>query len=133
MNRRTGIPSTGCPFVHMGGKMTRIDPRPVCLALAVLLMGACATPRYATDNAPSGDRVVRVEVTNHNWMDMAVYAVSGGQRIRLGTVTTGLNQTFRLPKTLNVYSGQLFLEAQPVGSREVFRSDAIMVNPGGQI
>jgi hypothetical protein len=103
------------------------------LALAATIaMAACAhQTRYATEDFAGRD--IAVEVTNHNWADVVVYAVSYGNRVRLGSVTTGLDQRFRLPKTVNVASGGFHLEAHPVGSHEIYRSEPIMVSPGGRI
>jgi hypothetical protein len=114
--------------------MKTTSPRIAFVALAATIaLSACAsTPRYATEDF-AGSRGVAVEVSNNNWMDIVIYAMSGGNRVRLGIVTTGLDQRFTLPKSMNVQTGNLFLEAHPVGSNEVFRSDPIMVNPGSRI
>jgi hypothetical protein len=114
--------------------MKTTSSRIAFVALAAMMtLSACASgARYATEDFAS-DRGVGVEVSNHNWMDIVIYAVSGGNRVRLGTVTTGLDGRFSLPKSMNVQTGNLFLEAHPIGSGEVFRSDPIMVNPGSRI
>ncbi|MCI0634330.1 MAG: hypothetical protein L0206_10510, partial [Actinobacteria bacterium] len=53
--------------------------------LALLLAVACASAeeRRAARTGP-----ISVEVTNHNVLDVNVYAVAGSQTIRMGTVTT---------------------------------------------
>ena len=109
-------------------------PRLAGLALAATLaLAACAhQPSYATEeSAPNAP--VAVVVTNNNWMDVVVYAVSYGNKTRLGSVTTGMEQRFRLPASMLVQSGSFYLEAHPVGSNEVYRSDPIMVNPGNRV
>jgi hypothetical protein len=114
--------------------MKTTSPRIACLALAATLaLSACAhQARYATeDGAPTS--AVAVEVANHNWLDVVVYAISGGNRVRLGSVTTGLEGRFRLPRSMVVQSGNLFLEAHLVGSNQMYRSDPIMVNPGSRV
>lgn len=107
-------------------------PRMAGIALAaVLALAACAhRAPYATEDF-ARDAGVRVEVANHNWMDLTIYAVSSGNRMRLGTVTTGSVQRYAVPRSLNIRSGDFRLEAHPVGSSEVHRSDPILVNPGG--
>ena len=72
-------------------------------------------------------------MSNHNWMDVVVYAVNYGNRVRLGDVTTGLDRRFQLPSSMIGQAGSFHLEAHPVGSNEVYRSDAIMVAPGNRI
>ena len=113
--------------------MKTMRPRPACLALAAMtLLAACAqAPRYATGEAKPAQ--VAVEVTNNNWMDVVIYAVSGGNRVRLGSVTTGMQQRFRIPMSLGATSGDFRLEAHPMGSAEVFASDRIVVQPGTRI
>ena len=39
----------------------------------------------------------------------------------------------RLPASMLVQSGSFYLEAHPVGSNEVYRSDPILVNPGNRV
>jgi hypothetical protein len=114
--------------------MRKRTARTALLALtAALGMSACAShPQYASEDS-AAERAIGVEVTNHNWMDVVVYAVNSGSRVRLGSVTTGLTQRFRLPKSINVAAGQFYLEAHMVGSNEMFKSDPIVVNPGGRV
>jgi len=107
--------------------------RPALLALAAMMvMAGCAqNPRYATSEFKTTQ--VSVQVSNHNWMDVVVYAVSSGSRSRLGTVTTGMDQRFRIPTSITPLSGAFHLEADPVGSNEVFSSGQIMLQPGSRI
>jgi hypothetical protein len=104
----------------------------LALTATLALAGCASNPRYAT--AEFGEeRGIGIEVMNHNWMDVVIYAVSSGTKIRLGSVTTGLIQRFRLPRSMNAQSGDFHLEAHMVGSNEVLRSDPILVNPGGRV
>lgn len=108
--------------------------RPAVAALAAsTLLTACSSARYASPSHSAYDDTVQVEVTNHNWMDMNVYALRGGTRIRLGTVTTGTTQRFKLPSVLNVHVGDLRLMADPIGSGQQFHSDPILVEPGTRL
>src|SRR4051812_21546531 len=73
----------------------------VTAVAASLTLGACAAGGTATGAArlPDGpspgraaaapaDEPATVKVSNYNWMDVVVYAVQGGTRVRLGQVTT---------------------------------------------
>ena len=106
--------------------------RRVALALAASLgLAACASqPRYGREDRRS---VVAVEVTNRNWTDIVVWAVTPTQLVRLGGVTTGAHERFELPRSLNTAGGDLFLEARPVGSRNVIRSQPIQAVPGARV
>ena len=108
--------------------------RPAALALfaTMTLVGCASQARYSTDDY-AGDRPVAIEVSNNNWMDVVIYAVSAGNRVRLGGVTTGFAKRFSVPRSVNVQSGDFHLQAHPVGSDEVFSSDYILVSPGQRI
>jgi hypothetical protein len=103
------------------------------VALASVIAGACVS-----GTGGAGDREVRreagiiVEVTNQNWQDITVYAVSSGTRRRLGTVVSTSTETFALPRTM-VTGGTIQLVAAPVRSGRNYRTGIIMVNAGDRI
>ena len=66
-------------------------------------------------------------------LDLAEAGRRPGLGLRAHLVLCGLRQRFRLPASLLVQSGSFYLEAHPVGSNEVYRSDPILVNPGNRI
>jgi hypothetical protein len=74
-----------------------------------------------------------VKVANYNWMDVNVYAVQGGTRLRLGTVTTMGSSTFQLPARFLSQSNSVRLMVDPIGSTEGYMTDGILVHGGQQI
>ncbi|MGH7557517.1 MAG: hypothetical protein ACREMD_07020 [Gemmatimonadota bacterium] len=94
--------------------------------LALLLAAGCvsAEERQAATTGP-----ISVQVTNHNFLDMNVYAVAGSQTIRLGTVRTNAEQMFEVPPGLPVTGGLRFL-VDPIGSSDAYLSDDVLVSPG---
>lgn len=74
-----------------------------------------------------------VEVSNHNWLDVTIYAVERGTRTRLGTVTSMTTRTFELPAGLQRRATELRLVAAPIGSTETHRTDSILIDPGDRI
>jgi|GEM_PF-761449 len=74
-----------------------------------------------------------VKVANYNWMDVNVYAVQGGTRVRLGTVTTMGSSTFQLPARFLTQSNSVRLMVDPIGSTEGYMTDGILVHGGQQI
>jgi hypothetical protein len=104
------------------------------LVLAVSVgAAACASqPRYATGDVEAWPAVA-VDVANHNWMDIVVYAVTSSQLVRLGSVTTGEQVRFELPRSVNTVGGDFYLEARAVGSRQIFRSQPIVAGPGARV
>jgi hypothetical protein len=71
-----------------------------------------------------------VEVVNDNFLDMGIYVMEGSTNWRLGDVTGLTTGTFTVDLDQINPSGGLRLLADPVGSREAYLSDAVMVNPG---
>ena len=112
---------------------------------ASLTLGACAsggTAAHLPDGpapGPAGPAASAVQpamlkVSNYNWMDVVVYAVQGGTRVRLGQVTTMSSATFRIPARMtsnNVQTVRLMVD--PVGSTEGWQSEGISVRAGQQV
>jgi hypothetical protein len=104
------------------------------VALAGLLAGACAsgTGGAVETNGAGGDGTV-VEVSNHNWSDVTVYAVQLGTRTRLGTVVSMTTRRFTLPAQTRLADGGLRLMASPIGSNRSHLTDLILVDHGDRI
>lgn len=100
--------------------------------LLLLALAAC------TGNAkrPAGPEEARttVRVQNRNWLDMNIYVLrSGGQRIRLGTVTGSSTRTFTIPRSLIFGATSLRFLADPIGSSLTPISQEITVYPGDEV
>src|SRR5688500_15818689 len=86
------------------------------VAATTLLTTACSTATYPTrESAARQHAQTKVQVTNHNWMDMTVYALRDGSRVRIGSVTSGTTERFSLPRGFDLRTGALRLEADPIG------------------
>ncbi len=96
------------------------------------VLAACAGK--SGDDGDSEPRVadVVVVVENRNWQDVTVYALRGGARVRLGTVTTYHTETFVM-KSEMTRSVEFRLLADPIGSLETYQSDPVRIEPGDQI
>jgi hypothetical protein len=104
------------------------------VALVGVLAGACASGSGgALDTNGVGSEALVVEVTNHNWADMNVYAVHLGTRTRLGTVVSMTTETFTLPDRARMADGALRLMASPIGSNRTHLTDLILVDEGDRI
>jgi hypothetical protein len=111
---------------------------------ASLTLGACAAAgpaggAHLPDGPAPGPAVaatspVMLRVSNYNWMDVVVYAVQGGTRVRLGQVTSMSNASFRLPARMvdNGVQG-VRLMVDPIGSTEGWQTEGISVHPGQQV
>jgi hypothetical protein len=106
----------------------------VVSALACATM-ACApksikNPFDIERSAPAEAGVL--QVVNNNWSTVIVYGLTDSQAFRLGTVETGMTDTFRLP-AVAVASGDLRLRVYALASRDVYESGPITFAPGETI
>jgi len=81
----------------------------------------------------SARAAVRVQVDNHNFLDMRIYAESNGRRWRLGTVTAFTSETFELPRFVTLPNDEVVLVASPIGSRGVYVAQPVLVEPGDTV
>lgn len=102
-------------------------------AAAVMLAG-CATGGVAVeDDTLETDDRVRVQVENHDWATVHVYALAGGQSVSLGQLSTSETSTFELPETMTTTAGEVRLVADPVGSADAHVTRRIQFEPGDTI
>lgn len=71
-----------------------------------------------------------VQVENQGFADMVIYAVSGGQRIRLGLATGNSTRTFTIPRYLVGGATPVQFLADPVGGNQTPVSETMAVQPG---
>jgi len=99
-----------------------------------LLVGGCASVMEERADRPGADgAAATVEVTNHNWQDVVVYAIHPSQRVRLGLVVSMATVQLRIPATALGGDGMLRLVADPIGSNRPFTTERILVDPGARI
>ena len=106
--------------------------RPLSPSLVLVALATAACHRGAV--APINPQAeVAVTVDNQNFLDMNVFLVRGGQRIRLGTVP-GLTQRILMVRPeLIGYGTELRFELHPIGGRSNPVSETISVRPGDVI
>jgi len=104
--------------------------RGALLALAVL---SAACGHAARSGAPEPQPKTTVKVQNQNFLDMDVFVLQGGQRIRLGMVGGLSTQVLTLPDYIVRSSPQLRFEVHPIGGRDNPRTETISVQPGDQV
>lgn len=99
---------------------------------AALCLSACAFG--SKRGAPAGlqAKSVLLTVTNQNWLDVDVFVIRADTRYRLGAVTGNNSATLSIPASL-VAHGEVRLMADPIGSDDVYVSEAIAVTPDQQL
>jgi len=103
-------------------------------AFALLTVGAagCASSKGSASGAYAGGQSVQVKVRNDYWLDVVIYMVNGGARVRLGSVGGVSGQTLRVPPgALSASSIRLLID--PIGSSRGYTTEAITLAPGQQI
>ena len=98
--------------------------------LVILLVTGVACAGRAAEGAPDPSEPAMVRVQNQGFSDMVVYAVSGGQRIRLGLATGNSTKEFPVPQHLVRAGGTIRFLADPVGSSRTPVSEEMAVQPG---
>jgi hypothetical protein len=96
--------------------------------LALVVLAACGGRSAETSASPDGQATLQVE--NQGFTDMVIYAVSGGQRIRLGMATGNSTKSFALPRYLVGTGGPLRFLADPIGGSRTPLSEEMTVQPG---
>ena len=100
------------------------------LVVALVLSG-CLKHKSDPDNPPIGP--ITLNVDNHNWSDIVVYALVEGTRHRLGSVTATQKAKLRVPETLMPVPGSVELVLDPLGSRGTFRTGIIQIGNGQEL
>lgn len=105
------------------------------LAGLLLLLGSAACGSAAGHDPADAPRraATTVEVQNNNWLDMVVYVVRSGARVRLGMVTSMSKESFRVPDSAMAPASSLHLEAHPIGSNQSFVAPPVQARPGQRI
>lgn len=93
---------------------------PTCrttLLTVLLLFCIAACPRQRVPEV-TPDAATTVRVQNDRFLNFAVYALRGGERLRLGTVGGNQTKVFVIPRTLLLPgSTPLRFEARQIGGR----------------
>jgi hypothetical protein len=76
---------------------------------------------------------IRLEIDNHHYLDVTIYAVHDGQLTRLGVAGGSAHTEMMLPARLLGAGRELRLYGDPVGSSDRAVSEVIVVQPGQYI
>ncbi len=94
--------------------------------LAILTAGA----GRSQDTGPEPASSAMVQVENQGFTDMVIYAISGGQRVRLGLATGNSTKIFTVPRYLTAGAGPIRFLADPIGGNRTPVSEEMSVRPG---
>ena len=103
--------------------------RALLTALALIVLG-CHRGNVEPIN-PQAETALNVD--NQNFLDMNVYLVRSGQRIRLGTVPGLSSRVIMLRPEYVGYGADLQFEVHPIGGQGNPITESISVHPGDVI
>ena len=115
--------------------MFRLNGRfALAIVTAAMAQGCASAPMAGPvfEGVSADSESIQLTVDNRVFWDVVIYSEIPGSRVRLGTVTGGMNQQFRIPKHHQL-SSNLRLVADPVGSPHAWTSDPIAAHPGTEI
>src|SRR5260221_10180473 len=110
----------------VGCTLTLMRPLSSTWVLVALAAAACHRGAVAPIN-PQAE--VAVTVDNQNFLDMNVFIIRGGQRIRLGTVPGLTSRILMVRPELIGYGTDLQFELHPIGGRSDPVTRTISVHP----
>ena len=102
----------------------------VASAVAAGCASVPAGPKW--EGTPTAGEDVLLTVENRVFLDVVIYTETMGSRVRLGSVTSGRQLTFKIPQHQRL-SSSLRIVADPVGSPRPYVSQAIAAHPGTEI
>ncbi len=110
------------------------------LVTAVLTFGVvgmitgCVThrsaPRTAATSASAADDSPVLEIENHNWSDIVVFALHDGRSARLAQVTAGRSLSVPLLPQHVSAMGTLRLAVHPIGGSSDYTSETLSLRTG---
>ena len=102
------------------------------LVAATLLLAACSSARPSRP-APGTEEVTTLRVDNQSFVDMTVYVINGGQRVRLGLAVGKTMSAFTIPARIVGSGRDLSFLADPIGSDRTGTSNQLYVRAGQRV
>jgi hypothetical protein len=104
------------------------------IAFTLLLLSASACKTFSRGSGASDqNQPIVVQVDNQGFLDMNVYAVRSGQRVRLGIAPGNSKTNFTVPPSLVTGLTPLRFIADPIGGTRASVSMEITVAPGDTV
>jgi len=104
----------------------------IAFAFVLATIVACSTLSRGSGTTDQSQSTV-VQVDNQGFLDMDVYAVRSGQRVRIGLAPGNTKTNLTLPSTLVSGLASLRFVADPIGGRRASVSQEITVAPGDTV
>lgn len=111
----------------------RVAARSLLLLVLTVVASACYSSRQTGPLPPAGSDTTPLRVQNQSWLQMNVYVVAGGGRVRLGTVSGNSTTTLQIPRHVVGQGREVSFYVDPVGSSQTATSFEMWVRPGERV
>jgi hypothetical protein len=105
--------------------------RRAVIPISMLAITACAAARESSQRGVGNDARIPVEITNDNWLAIAVYAMEAGVPFRIGTVDSFRTEVLRLPWSTRPAEARLLI--RPIGSTSEYLSPPLSWTGEGRL
>ena len=111
-------------------KLASLSAFAVAFALTAGAASAQAPPQDDEAKPVLRREPATVRVTNNNWLDARVYVDDDGVLLPVGFIMSQQTKQFTLPTRVLATAGQVRLVVRPIGSRQVYVSQNLLVGAG---
>lgn len=118
----------------MGGTTTFTLPGLLLVVVTSTVLGCRHRPPPPEEEAVAASNAeIAIQVNNHNFLDITIYLIHNGGRLRVGIATGTSSATFFLNPRVIGHGGELRLLGDPIGSSEQVFTETLHVQPGSYI
>jgi hypothetical protein len=105
-------------------------PRIALAAIVAATSLAGCSRKHGPELLPDPLEKIPLQIANHHYLDITIYAIHDGQRTRLGLARGSTHTNMVLPSRLLGVGRELQLYGDPIGSPERAITEVIIVQPG---
>ncbi len=102
--------------------------RALLISIFVVTAASCSRG-HKTQSSSLASGPVSLRVENHNWVNVNVYVLHGGQRTRLGMATGSKTTDMTIPYWIVGQATSIQLQGDAVGSSDRITTTAVIVRP----
>lgn len=116
--------------MHATPRSGRRLPRLALGAIVAAASLAGCSRNESPEFVASPAEAIPLQITNHHYLDITIYAIHDGQRTRLGVAGGNAHTNMILPTRLLGMGRELQLYGDPIGSSERAITEVVVVQPG---
>jgi hypothetical protein len=114
-------------------RLGRLIPRVALAAIVAAASLASCSPKRGPAAVPDPVEEIPLEIDNHHYLDITIYAVHDGQLTRLGVAGGSAHTKMAVPARVLGAGRELRLYGDPIGSSDRAVTETIVVQRGQYI